>query len=113
MDSLRRQVCQDREDGWAAFLVVGTARLLAAGVIDPLPDIAQFCREESLWFHADAAWGGAAILSPALKENLAGIEQADSITCDAHQVVFEVPMACSMFFCRHRGRAWRARFTPT
>src|SRR5271165_4336571 len=74
LGSLRRQVRQDREDGWAPFLVVGTAGTTATGVIDPLPDIAQFCREESLWFHADAAWGGAAILSPTLKENLAGIE---------------------------------------
>ncbi len=101
LDSLRRQVRRDREDGWAPFLVVGTAGTTAAGVIDPLPDIARFCREEGLWFHADAAWGGAAILSPALKENLAGIEQADSITCDAHKWL-SVPMACGMFFCRHR-----------
>ena len=107
VDSLRRQVRQDREDGWAPFLVVGTAGTTAAGVIDPLPDIAQFCREESLWFHADAAWGGAAILSPALKENLAGIEQADSITCDAHKWL-SVPMGCGMFFCRHRESVARA-----
>src|SRR5277367_2204670 len=79
VESLRRQVRQDREDGWAPFLVVGTAGTTAAGVIDPLSEIAQFCHDEHLWFHADAAWGGAAILSPALKEHLAGIEQADSI----------------------------------
>jgi len=107
LESLRRQVRQDREDGWAPFLVVGTAGTTGAGVIDPLPDIAKFCREERLWFHADAAWGGAAILSPALKENLAGIEQADSITCDAHKWL-SVPMACGMFFCRHRESVARA-----
>ena len=107
VDSLRRQVRQDREDGWAPFLVVGTAGSTAAGVIDPLPEIAQFCREEGLWFHADAAWGGAAILSPALKEHLAGIEHADSITCDAHKWL-SVPMGCGMFFCRHRESVARA-----
>src|SRR5262249_43667114 len=85
VDSLRCQVRQDRKDGWAPFMIVGTAGTTAAGVIDPLPEIAKFCREENLWFHVDAAWGGAAILSPALKQNLAGIEQADSITCDAHK----------------------------
>ncbi len=101
VDSLRRQVRLDRDTGWAPFLVVGSAGTTATGVIDPLPEIAQFCREERLWFHADAAWGGAAILSPALKTHLAGIECADSITCDAHKWL-SVPMACGMFFCRHR-----------
>ena len=107
IDSLRRQVRQDRADDWAPFLVVGTAGTTAAGVIDPLADIAQFCREENLWFHADAAWGGAAILAPALKGYLAGIEHADSITCDAHKWL-SVPMGCGMFFCRHRESVARA-----
>lgn len=107
LDSLRRQVRQDRADGWAPFMVVGTAGTTAAGVIDPLPEIAQFCREEKIWFHADAAWGGAAILSPELKENLAGIERADSITWDAHKWL-SVPMGCGMFFCRHRESVARA-----
>jgi glutamate/tyrosine decarboxylase-like PLP-dependent enzyme len=107
VDGLRHQVRQDRQDGWAPFFVVGSAGTTAAGIIDPLSDIAQFCREEGLWFHADAAWGGAAILSPALKDHLAGIEHADSITCDAHKW-FSVPMGCGMFFCRHRESVARA-----
>lgn len=107
VESLRRQVQQDRNDGWAPFMVVGTAGTTATGVVDPLTEIAQFCREERLWFHADAAWGGAAILSPELKQYLAGIEHADSITCDAHKW-FSVPMGCGMFFCRHRDSVERA-----
>lgn len=107
VESLRRQVNQDRKDGWAPFMVVGSAGTTATGVIDPLREIAQFCREEKLWFHTDAAWGGAAILSPTLKEHLAGIELADSITCDAHKW-FSVPMGCGMFFCRHAESVARA-----
>ncbi|MBV9305048.1 MAG: aminotransferase class V-fold PLP-dependent enzyme [Acidobacteriaceae bacterium] len=97
---LRRQVAEDRKSGLAPLMVVGTAGSTAAGVIDPLPDLARFCRNEDLWFHADAAWGGAAILSPRLREHLAGIDQADSLTCDAHKW-FSVPMGAGMFFCRH------------
>lgn len=107
VDSLYRQVRQDRKDGWFPFMVVGTAGTTATGVIDPLVDIAQLCREEKLWFHADAAWGGAAILSPTMREHLAGIELADSITCDAHKWL-SVPMGCGMFFCRHRESVARA-----
>ena len=97
---LARRVAEDRKGGFAPFLVVGTAGTTAAGAIDPLPELARFCRSEGLWFHVDAAWGGAAILSPGLRGHLAGIEAADSITCDAHKW-FSVPMAAGMFFCRH------------
>jgi glutamate/tyrosine decarboxylase-like PLP-dependent enzyme len=97
---LERQVVEDRKNGFAPFLVIGTAGTTGTGVIDPLAEIARFCKESGLWFHADAAWGGAAILSPTLRHHLAGIEVADSITCDAHKW-FSVPMGAGMFFCRH------------
>src|SRR5216110_2970877 len=110
LGDLARRVAEDRRDGFAPFMVVGTVGTTAAGAIDPLPDLARFCRAEGLWFHVDAAWGGAAIISPALRGNLAGIDAADSITCDAHKW-FSVPMAAGMFFCRHSdavGEAFRA-----
>lgn len=100
LNDLKRQVLEDRQNGFAPFLVVGTAGTTASGIIDPLPEIGEFCREAGLWFHADAAWGGAAIISPSLRHHLAGIETADSITCDAHKW-FSVPMGAGMFLCRH------------
>ena len=100
LDDLTRRISEDRQSGLAPFMVVGTAGTTAAGVIDPLPDLVRFCRSEDLWLHVDAAWGGAAIISPSLRGRLAGIEAANSITCDAHKW-FSVPMAAGMFFCRH------------
>jgi glutamate/tyrosine decarboxylase-like PLP-dependent enzyme len=110
LEDLARRVTEDRRSGLAPVMVVGTAGTTAAGAIDPLPDLARFCRSEALWFHVDAAWGGAAILSPRLRGHLAGIDAADSITCDAHKW-FSVPMGAGMFFCRHPdvvGEAFRA-----
>ena len=100
LGDLTRRVAEDRRSGLTPFMVVGTAGTTGAGVIDPLPDLAGFCRSEGLWFHVDAAWGGAAVISPALRGHLAGIDAADSITCDAHKW-FSVPMGAGMFFCRH------------
>jgi glutamate/tyrosine decarboxylase-like PLP-dependent enzyme len=100
-DELKKRVAEDRQNGFLPFMVIGSAGTTAAGVIDPLPEIARVCKEERLWFHADAAWGGAAVVSPSLRPHLAGIESADSITCDAHKWL-SVPMGCGMFFCRHR-----------
>jgi glutamate/tyrosine decarboxylase-like PLP-dependent enzyme len=107
MSDLARKVAEDRKAGFAPLMVVGTAGTTAAGAIDPLPDLARFCRAQDLWFHADAAWGGAAVLSPRLRGHLEGIGEADSITCDAHKW-FSVPMGAGMFFCRHPAAVLRA-----
>jgi glutamate/tyrosine decarboxylase-like PLP-dependent enzyme len=89
------------------LIVVGTAGTTSAGVIDPLYQLADICRTQGLWFHVDAAWGGAAMLSAKLRSHFSGIELADSITCDAHKWL-SVPMGCGMFFCRHPEATERA-----
>src|SRR5262249_49476893 len=55
---------------------------------------------EGLWFHADAAWGGAAVLVPELGHVLDGIERADSIIFDAHKWL-SIPMGAGMYLTRH------------
>jgi glutamate/tyrosine decarboxylase-like PLP-dependent enzyme len=101
VDDLSKCVTEDRKNGRLPFMVIGTAGTTAAAIIDPLTEIAHFCKEQHIWFHADAAYGGSAVVSPNLRQHLAGIEAADSITCDAHKWL-SVPMGCGMFFCRHR-----------
>lgn len=108
---LRRQLAADRENACTPFLVVGTAGTTSAGVIDPLPDLYGLCRQYGCWFHVDAAWGGAIVLSEKWKGLVTGIERADSVTIDAHKWFF-VPFGAGMFFCRHRdvaGEAFRVR----
>lgn len=104
---LQRQIALDRKNGCAPFMIVGTCGTTTAGIIDPLSELGHLSSVEDLWFHVDAAWGGAAIVSPVLRKHLAGIETADSLTCDAHKW-FSVPMGCGMFFCRHRDSVSRA-----
>jgi len=99
VEALRRQLEADLEGGCRPVLVAATAGTTAAGVIDPLARIGAVCRELGVWFHVDAAWGGAALLSPRLRGHFQGIEAADSITCDAHKW-FNVTMGAGMFFCR-------------
>jgi glutamate/tyrosine decarboxylase-like PLP-dependent enzyme len=113
VEALKKTVAADRKNGLLPFMVIGNGGTTAAGVIDPLPEIGRFCRDAGLWFHADAAWGGAAVVSPSLRPYLAGTETADSITCDAHKWL-SVPMGCGMFFCRHResvAQAFRSAVT--
>jgi glutamate/tyrosine decarboxylase-like PLP-dependent enzyme len=102
MDSiaLQRSIEQDRGLGYEPFLVIGTAGTTGAGVIDPLVDLGGVARANHLWFHVDAAWGGAAVLVPQLRPALSGIETADSITFDPHKWL-SVPMGAGIFLTQH------------
>lgn len=98
---LSERIESDRARGEAPFFVAATGGTTAAGVIDPLDEIADVCAEQNVWMHADAAWGGAALLSKQLSPHLNGIGRAQSVTIDAHKY-FSVPMGAGMFFCRDR-----------
>ncbi len=98
--ALSEAIEDDRRGGRHPLMVVGTAGTTGGGIIDPLAELAEVSRRENLWFHVDAAWGGAACLSPRLAPALAGIERADSVTWDAHKWL-SVPMGAGMFFCAH------------
>ena len=100
-DALRRMIEEDRGLGYEPFLIIGTAGTTGAGVVDPLVAISEVARANRLWFHVDAAWGGAAVLVPELRAVLSGIETADSITFDPHKSL-SIPMGAGMFLTRHR-----------
>jgi glutamate/tyrosine decarboxylase-like PLP-dependent enzyme len=98
--ALEQLIEADRASGWSPLLIVGTAGTTAAGVIDPLRELAAVAARTGAWFHADAAWGGGALMSDRLRSHLGGIALADSVTWDAHKWL-SVPMGAGMFFCRH------------
>jgi aromatic-L-amino-acid decarboxylase len=107
VDTLQGQIEDDLGRGLAPFMVVATAGTTSAGIIDPIDDLVGLCREHGLWLHVDAAWAGAAALSPRLRAHLGPISEVDSITCDAHKW-FNVPMAAGIILCRHRRALERA-----
>ena len=98
VDQLARRIAADRADGDLPFLVVATAGTTAAGAVDPLPRLADLCRDLGVRLHVDAAYGGAAALSDRLRPALAGIGRADSITVDAHKWL-SVPMGAGALLC--------------
>lgn len=114
---LAARIEEDRKDGCSPFLVVATVGSTSAGVADPVAGLAQVADEAGgLWFHVDAAWGGAAALVPELRPVLEGASRADSITFDAHKWL-SVPMGAGVYITRHPGileRTFRvsARYMP-
>jgi glutamate/tyrosine decarboxylase-like PLP-dependent enzyme len=106
--ALRDLIAADSGTGRHPFFLVGTAGTTGGGIVDPLAGLADVAAEFNLWFHVDAAWGGAALLVPRLRPLLRGIERSDSVTWDAHKWL-SVAMGAGMFFCRH-GEAARTAF---
>ena len=75
--------------------IVGVAGTTETGNIDPLDKIAEIAQQNQCHFHVDAAWGGATLLSNKYRPLLKGIEQADSVTIDAHKQMY-VPMGAGL-----------------
>ncbi len=99
-NALAHAIAEDRANGAVPVMVVATAGTTGAGMIDPLRECADIAQRERLWYHIDAAWGGAALASNRLRPALAGLERADSITIDAHKW-FATTMGCGIFLTRH------------
>ena len=79
--------------------VVATAGTTNAGLVDDLAGIARVCEEHGIWMHVDAAYGGAALLAPSVRDRFAGIEHADSLVIDPHKWLY-APFDCAALIYR-------------
>lgn len=86
-DKLDKAYIRMKEDGKRAIALVANACSTAAGLYDPIREIAQFCRENDIWLHIDGAHGASALLSEKYRHLLDGIELADSLSWDAHKMM--------------------------
>ncbi|MEM9722785.1 MAG: pyridoxal-dependent decarboxylase, partial [Bacteroidota bacterium] len=101
LEKLKEGVGQDRKEGRLPLMLVGTAGTTGAGAVDNLMDLPEIAQVEGLWYHVDAAYGGAAILSESHPSLFTGIEKSDSLTLDLHKW-FSVPMGASLFITPHK-----------
>ncbi len=81
--------------------VVATAGTTDFGSVDPLPAIAEICKQNHVWMHVDSAYGCGLLVSQKYNALIDGIEFADSVTVDFHKSFFQ-PVACSGFFARDK-----------
>ncbi len=87
-DALRDRIGEDQRSGLTPWFVGASAGTTDVGAVDPLRDIADIASENGLWFHVDAAYGGAFALCEEGRERLAGIERSDSLILDPHKGFF-------------------------
>ncbi|WP_159947372.1 pyridoxal phosphate-dependent decarboxylase family protein [Polaribacter septentrionalilitoris] len=89
INKLKNVIAKDRLEGLQPFCLIGTAGATNTGTVDPLVAMSKICKEEDIWFHVDAAYGGASILAKNGHQLLKGIQKADSITVDPHKWFFQ------------------------
>ncbi|MBT8077264.1 MAG: aminotransferase class V-fold PLP-dependent enzyme [Gammaproteobacteria bacterium] len=85
---LEHAIAADRDAGLTPWLVATSAGSTDVGAVDPLDDIADVARAAGVWFHVDAAYGGAFLLCKDGKTRLAGLEKSDSLVLDPHKGFF-------------------------
>ena len=90
------QKCQELdEQNIKVLAIVGIAGTTETGNVDPLDEMADIAQQYQTYFHVDAAWGGATLLSNKHRGLLKGIERADSVIIDAHKQMY-VPMGAGV-----------------
>jgi glutamate/tyrosine decarboxylase-like PLP-dependent enzyme len=85
---------------------------LHSGAFDPMREAIAVAREHGAWVHVDGAFGLWAAASPSLRDQLDGIEAADSWATDAHKTL-NVPYDCGVAIIARAGAARAAVGTST
>ncbi|MEW6663777.1 MAG: pyridoxal-dependent decarboxylase [Thermodesulfobacteriota bacterium] len=79
--------------------VVGIAGTTETGAVDHLLKLGEAAAKAGAYFHVDACWGGAALLVDEYRYLFNGIEAADSVSIDAHKLLYS-PMAMGLILFR-------------
>lgn len=100
LNSLKLAVQHDRSAGYLPLAIVATVGTTSAAAVDPIPEIAAFCKAERIWLHVDAAYGGAIALLPEGRHLMEGVAAADSVVVNPHKWLF-VPLDFSTLYTIH------------
>lgn len=97
--NLEEQILDDIGQGYFPACVVGALGTTGTGAVDPLKSIGEIARKYEIWFHIDAAYSGSALVLEEFKEQVPGIDLADSFVFNPHKWMF-TNFDCSAFFVR-------------
>jgi glutamate decarboxylase len=101
--SLCNQIDEENKKGGEKIKVIaliGVAGTTETGNIDNLSELRKIANELNTFFHVDAAWGGSVLLVDQYRYLFSGIELADSVTFDAHKLLYS-PLSMGMVLFRN------------
>jgi L-2,4-diaminobutyrate decarboxylase len=97
--ALRDSLAAFEAAGLLPMAIVATVGTTDFGSVDPLPELASLSHSAGAWLHVDAAYGGALLFSARHRDQLSGIDSADSIGIDFHKLFWQ-PIPCGAFLLR-------------
>lgn len=107
IDCLARELYQIEEknryseEKTKVVAIVGIAGTTETGNVDNLMALRELADRYETHFHVDAAWGGPLLLVDEYKPLFKGIELADTVTFDAHKLLYS-PLSMGMVLFRSR-----------
>ena len=104
--ALAEAIAADKRNNFRPLAVVATVGSTSTASVDPIRDIAALCREEKIFLHIDAAYGGGLALLPECAWVKDGWECADSLVINPHKMLF-VPLDFSVLYVRDLERLRR------
>src|SRR5882762_2361463 len=104
--ALREMIARDVRDNFKPLAVIATVGTTSTASVDPVPEIANICRENKIWLHIDGAYGAGFAILPENKSMTNGWSEADSIVVNPHKSLF-VPLDFSVLYVRDLERLRR------
>ncbi|MHC1708510.1 MAG: aspartate aminotransferase family protein [Bacteroidales bacterium] len=99
--ALEKSILRDLEAGYKPLAVVATFGTTSSTAIDPLAEIGRITQKYNIWYHVDAAFGGAALILPEYQQLAKGIEIADTIVFNPHKWLF-TNFDCTVYLVKNK-----------
>ena len=106
VSALAQAIASDKRNGFKPLAVVATVGTTSTASVDPIEEISALCREQKIFLHIDAAYGGGLALLPECAWVKQGWEMADSLVINPHKMLF-VPLDFSVLYVRDLERLRR------
>ena len=106
VSALAQAIASDKRNGFKPLAVVATVGTTSTASVDPIEEISALCREQKIFLHIDAAYGGGLALLPECEWVKEGWEKADSLVINPHKMLF-VPLDFSVLYVRDLERLRR------
>jgi len=84
-EALAKAIAEDKKNGLIPCACVATTGTTSSCAFDPVASIAKVCKENEIWLHIDAAYGGAYACLEDHRHLFKGVEDSDSFCVNCHK----------------------------